>query len=283
MYLGALGTDGHGNEPPVSRPVARQKILTVGRASEHTLPRSVGGVHLIRHLVGLLLPAQKGLDLLDASGACRRDHLGHLDDPVALQLAVDVLIVELAQIVGKPLVPDRQKTEKRGFARSLTAHQTEHILKLAPGLKYPPDRAHHKQLQRLMVVVAHVAAEKVVQGVPYPLLPVPCQAVQTVLYGVIAVLIGDDVERFENLLLIGQPVAIFKVPEQIVHLGTQTGIKADRLDAVLERVFDFAVLAGIEGSSDLLLGLRYVCSCMIVCIDHIITSSLRCEGIPSHN
>ena len=137
-------------------------------------------------------------------------------------------------------------------------------------------------------------------------------AIQMILYRVITVLARYDIESFEYLFLIRQAVYLFEIPEQIVHLGIvhcgapclprqfpdnvcflrqkipaetvpQTGIKADRLDAVLERVFDFAVLAGIERSSDLLLGLRFVCSCMIVCIDHIFTSCLSCEGIPPHN
>ena len=49
--------------------------------------------------------------------------------------AVHIVIVQLPQIIGEPLVPDCQQTEEGGLASPLTAYQTEHDFKLASGLK----------------------------------------------------------------------------------------------------------------------------------------------------
>lgn len=50
-------------------------------------------------------------------------------------LAVHIVIVQLPQIIGEPLIPDCQQTEEGGLASPLTADQTEHDFKLAPRLK----------------------------------------------------------------------------------------------------------------------------------------------------
>ena len=54
---------------------------------------------------------------------------------MTLQLAVHIVVVQLPQIIRKPLVPDCQQTEEGGLASTLTAYQTEHDFKLAPRLK----------------------------------------------------------------------------------------------------------------------------------------------------
>ena len=61
-----------------------------------------------------------------------------------LKLTVDIFIIQLSQVVREPFIFDCHEAEEGTFARSLTAYETQHILKLAPGLKYPFDRAHHK-------------------------------------------------------------------------------------------------------------------------------------------
>ena len=51
------------------------------------------------------------------------------------KLAVHVIIVQLPQIIGEPLVPDCQQTEESGLASPLTAYQAEHDFKFASRLK----------------------------------------------------------------------------------------------------------------------------------------------------
>ena len=99
----------------------------------------------IRDFVDLLLTAQKRLDFLNALGIGGSNHLGHFNDPVPLQLAVHIFIVQLPQIVGEPLVLSCQQTEECGFSRTLTAHQTEHDFKFAAGMKCPMNRAQQEQ------------------------------------------------------------------------------------------------------------------------------------------
>ena len=43
---------------------------------------------------------------------------------MTLQLAVHIVIIQLPQIIGEPLVPDCQQTEEGGLASPLTAYQT---------------------------------------------------------------------------------------------------------------------------------------------------------------
>ena len=115
---------------------------------------------------------------------------------MTLQLAVDVLVIELSQVVREPFVPDCHEAEERTFTCALTADQAEHILELAPRLKYPLDCAHHEQLERLIGIVALVASEKMMQRVPNSLFAVPFQVVQIILNRVVTVLARYDVEGF---------------------------------------------------------------------------------------
>ena len=126
---------------PISGPVKGQEVQCVGRTAEHTLPQPVFGLGLVGRPVGFLLAADKRADFLNAFGAAGGQHLRHLDDPVALQLQKHPVIVQLFQVIGEPLVPDRQQTEEAGLASPLSAHQTEHFLVFGAGGKHPPDRA----------------------------------------------------------------------------------------------------------------------------------------------
>ena len=58
------------------------------------------------------------------------------DDRVYLKLQGHWIIVQLFQVIGKPLVPDCQQAEEAGFSGSLTAHQTEHFLIFGTGPEY---------------------------------------------------------------------------------------------------------------------------------------------------
>ena len=93
----------------------------------------------------LLTLGQKRFDFFNALGIGGGNHLGHFNDPVTLQLAVHVFIVQLSQIIGKPLVLACQQPEEGGFSRALTAYQTEHDFKFAAGMKCPMNRAQQEQ------------------------------------------------------------------------------------------------------------------------------------------
>lgn len=93
--------------------VKGKEVQGVGSPSKHALPQPVLRVGFVWDFIDLLLSAQKRLDFLNALGVCGGDHLRHLNNPVALQLAVYVFIVQLPQIIGKPLVLYRRQTEKR--------------------------------------------------------------------------------------------------------------------------------------------------------------------------
>ena len=54
-------------------------------------------------------------------------------------------------------------------------------------------------------------------------LPVPHQSVQTVLYGMIAVVIRHDGERRQHFLFAGQSIVLLKVEKQILHIGIGQG------------------------------------------------------------
>ena len=107
-----------GDKTAVACAVTGQKILPVGRASKDALAQTVGRMGLIGNFIGFLLFAEETLDFLDALGIGGGDHLGHFDDPVALQFAVHVVVVEPTQVVREPLVLDCQQPEKGGLPRS---------------------------------------------------------------------------------------------------------------------------------------------------------------------
>jgi len=64
-----------GNKAAVARAVTGQKILPICRTSKDALAQTVGRMGLIGDFIGLLLLAEKALDLLDALGVGSGDHL----------------------------------------------------------------------------------------------------------------------------------------------------------------------------------------------------------------
>jgi len=140
VNLRILRVNHNRQETPVPGPVKGQKVQRVGRTAEHALPQPVFGLGLIGCAVGFLLAADERADFLNAFGAAGGQHLRHLDDPMALQFQKHPVIVQLFQIVTKPLVTDCQQAEKGGLASALPAHQTEHFLIFGAGPEYPPDR-----------------------------------------------------------------------------------------------------------------------------------------------
>lgn len=223
MDFRPLGMNQHRHEPAVSCAVQRQKVHRIGRSAEHTLTWPVGGMGLVGDLVGLLLPAEKGLDLLDAFRIGCGDHLGHLDDPVPLHFAVHVLIVQPFQVVGEPVVPACQQAKKGGLARPLAAHQAEHELELAARLKHPADGAQQKQPQRGFCVIILVRAQKAMQAVPNAVFTVPHKGIKEIPDGMVAVFIGHHHDRILQLLFHHQTIGLLEVHEQILDVHVAQG------------------------------------------------------------
>ena len=71
---------------------------------------------------------------------------------------VHIVIVQLAEVIGKPLVFHSQQPEKGGFPGSLTAHQTEHDFKFAAGMKCPVDGSQQEQPQGFIGVLVAVGS-----------------------------------------------------------------------------------------------------------------------------
>ena len=99
--------------------------------------------------IGLLLLAEKALNFLDTLGIGGGDHLRHFNDPVTLQFAEHIVIVQPPQVIREPLVLDRQQPEEGGLSRSrLSARsvlQNAYSILRSPlatrTLARPPDRA----------------------------------------------------------------------------------------------------------------------------------------------
>ena len=207
-----------GDEAAVARAVTGQKILPVGRASKNTLAQTVGRMCFVGDFIGLLLLAEKTLDFLDAFGIGGGNHLRHFNDPVTLQLAVHVVIVQPPQVIRKPLVLNGQQTEEGGLSHTLTAHQTEHGLKFASRLEYPLDGSQQEDLHGFASVLVLRSTEKMVQDVGYPLRAVPFQTVQIVPDGVVAVLVCNNADGRFDLLFAGDAVFLHS-PQDILHVG----------------------------------------------------------------
>ena len=106
------------DEAAVACTVTGQKILPIGRVSKDALAQTVGRMGLVGNFIGFLLLTEETLDFLDALGIGSGDHLRHFDDPVTLQLAIYVVIVQPPQVIREPLVLDRQQPEESGLPRS---------------------------------------------------------------------------------------------------------------------------------------------------------------------
>ena len=67
----------------------------------------------MRSAVDFFLTAQEALDRLVALGIVGRKHLGQLDDPVALELLIDLVFFQILQVVRKPLALDCRRRKKK--------------------------------------------------------------------------------------------------------------------------------------------------------------------------
>jgi len=87
---------------------------------------------------------------------------------VPLQLAVHVVIVQPSQVIREPLVLDRQQPEKGGLSHTLTAHQTEHAVKLTSRLEHPLDGSQQEDLHGFASVLVLRSTEEVMQDMGNP-------------------------------------------------------------------------------------------------------------------
>src|SRR5699024_8319894 len=127
-------------------------------------------------------------------------------------LAVHVIIVQLPQIIGKPLVLYGQQPEEGGFPGSLAAYQTEHDLKLTAGAESPVDGSQQEQPQGMVSEVVRVGSQKMPQAVADTLFPVPDKAVQVVPDGMVAVGVCGQISGVCYLFLACPAVGIFQIP-----------------------------------------------------------------------
>ena len=62
--------------------------------------------------IGFPRSADKGLNILNAFGIGGGNHLGHFDNPMSLHLAINIVIINPFQVIGKPFVFDCQQSEE---------------------------------------------------------------------------------------------------------------------------------------------------------------------------
>ena len=223
MNLGSFRVYHDGQEPSVAASVEGQKVHRIGAAAEHALPQSVCRVGFIRHFIGFLGSADEGLNILNAFGVGCGNHLGHFDNPMSLHLAVNIVIVNPFQVIGKPLVFDCQQPEEGGLSRTLSSDQTEHGFKLASWLEYPADCTQHEQSQTFIGELAFLSSKKMGQGAADALCAVPFQTVQIVTDGVVLVAVSDNGDCFLDFLFAGQRVLIFQIEHQVIQIRIVQG------------------------------------------------------------
>ena len=254
MNLGSFRVYHDGQEPSVAASVKGQEVHRIGAAAEHALPQSVCRMGFIRHFIGFLGSAYKGLNILNTFGIGGGNHLGHFDNPMSLHLAVNIVIVNPFQVIGKPLVFDCQQPEEGGLSCALSSDQTEHGFKLASRLEHPADCAQHEQPQTFIGELAFLCSEKMGQGAADALGAVPFQTVQIVTDGVVLVTVSDNGDCFLDFLFAGQCVLIFQIEHQIIQVRIVQGrcrlapperfhnINALRQDIVADRSFQLRVI-----------------------------------------
>ena len=80
--------------------IAAAMAVKTGQADYYFGACKTGGrMGLVGNFIGFLLFAEETLDLLDTLGIGSGDHLRHFNDPVPLQLAVHVVVVQPTQVI----------------------------------------------------------------------------------------------------------------------------------------------------------------------------------------
>lgn len=96
---------------------------------------------------------------------------------MSLHLAVNIVIINSFQVIGKLLVFDCQQPEEGGFSCAFSSDQTEHGFKLASRLEYTADYAQHEQPQTFIGELAFLSSKKMGQGAADALGAVPFQPI----------------------------------------------------------------------------------------------------------
>ena len=279
VAVGLAGVHLHGEETSVSAAIHGQEVHAVGGAREHALPGMVRAEAVVGQTAEVPFPGEKGLDLLNAPGVGGGHHFGHFNDPPPVQPVKHVLVAEVAQVVREPVRLHGQGAQEGGLARALAAHQHQHQLKLAPRLEHPFHRSQHEGAQAALVVVVHLRAEEMVQGVPHPGHAIPAQGAQSVPHGVEGVVRGGDFQRPRQAALRLEPVVPLQMQlekgqvrvadhgrfphpgqravdgqafvEQIpADVSAQQGVVGQRQDAVLKRVDHVASIVFLQRLPD---------------------------------
>ena len=218
MYFSLCCIHRDGDKASVSCTVTGEKILSVGRTCKDTLPQTVCRVRFIRDFVGFFLLAEKALDFFNAFGIGSRNHFRHFHDPVALQLAEHVIIVQSPQIIREPFIFDSKQPEKRGFSCTLPTDQAKHHFKLAAGMKHPFDRSKQKNFQCFRGKLIFCGTEKAMQSVAYPLCAIPLQVIQVVPDRVIMIFVGNNANCCRHPFFAVQAV-FFHSAQNVHHIG----------------------------------------------------------------
>ena len=145
---------------------------------------------------------------------------------MALQLGKHLVIIQLFQVVGEPLILYSQESKEGGLSSSLAAHQTKQLLIFGTRMEHPADSPQQEVLKHFFYIVALICPQKVMQTGAYPGYAVPHQTVQHILNGMIAVFVCYDRERRHQLLFTGQTVVLLKVKEQIFDISIGQGAGA---------------------------------------------------------
>lgn len=74
---------------------------------------------------------------LVALGIVGGQHFGQFDDPMALELLIDLAAFKILQVIREPVIIDAQKPEKRRFPGSLIPDYTDDIVELCTRFKHP--------------------------------------------------------------------------------------------------------------------------------------------------
>ena len=151
---------------------------------------------LIGCAVHFLLTGEEALDCLVALGVVCGQHLGKLDDPVSLELFIDLAGLQILQVIGEPFVLDSQEPEKGRFPGSLVTDYTDDIVELRAGPEGPCDGPQHEELHDLIGIVAVIGTEEVSEGIADSRLAVPFQAVQEIPDRMVGVAVRHDADCF---------------------------------------------------------------------------------------
>ena len=145
---------------------------------------------------------------------------------MALQLGKHLVVIQLFQVIRKPLILYSQEAKEGGLSGSLAAHQTKQLLIFGTWMEHPADGSQQEVFQHFFHIVALICPQKVMQAGAYPVLAIPHQTVQYIQNGVIAIFVCYDRERRHQLLFTGQTVVLLKVKEQIFDIGIGQGAGA---------------------------------------------------------